>query len=403
MASKKAKAKDRKGEKLANVETKSSEHNHAETAALHQLTNITAFPRQYDMFELRATPNMGIGAFATSAMTAGTSFFKETPIMSFLKPDFLITEREVATAYNKLSAHDKKLFDEARHDRSHSPKCPCKRGVVSANNFSGHTFPISSRFNHSCAPNIAMVAALKGNYQTFRTLKDVALGEELTFNYTSGVAYLSTVQRKYELSSGFYGFQCLCTLCQQPSSQRLASDIRRVLLRSLTFWLRKRDVPDVSPCPALLQSKPDPSLLRQGVYTLLYALLMEAEGIKDDPGAYLGYAYTALHVLNISFHYDVLRISPRVVQEMRMWMRKSEESVLLQYGDLSEGQEDWQYIREAMVPACVPDNGELNWVNLMEVSRNTEKRGMRFFSSIKPGHEQPEDIARRRLWDVMRS
>lgn len=347
---------------------------------------MAAFPKQFDMFELKTTPDKGIGAFATTAMPAGTSFFKEIPIMTFNKPWYFITEHEIAGKYNRLSAADKTLFDEARHDRGHPPGCKCMKGTTSLNSFGNppKIYPIGSRFNHSCDPNITMLYPLKGVYQTFRTLRAVEAGEELSFCYADKINYLTTAQRKVELSDDAFHFTCLCSLCQLPATQRLASDLRRVLLRHLRLWLRKKDIADVQLSPALLETAPDPKLMERGVYTLLYAMLQEAEGMTSGGDAYLGYGYSVLHVLNVAFHSKLMCIPPRIVQDMRMWMHKSEQNVLLQYGDLSEGQNDWQCIRQAADPACVPDSGELDWEKLFAVAAETAKGGMRFFSAVPP-------------------
>lgn len=347
---------------------------------------MTAFFKEFDMFELRATPDKGIGAFATSSVPAGTSFFKEVPIMTFDKLWCFISGAEVIRKYNRLPPADRTLFDEARHDMKHPSGCGCKKGTAGANSFGDppHVYPIGSRFNHSCEPNIMMLSPLRGIYQTFRTTRAVALGEELCFSYSTNLEHLSTAQRKVELSKDAYNFECLCSLCQRPAALRQASDMRRTLLRYLHFWLRKKDSCEVQPWPALLKSAPDPKLLKCGVYTLLYAMLGEAEGITPGSDAYLAYAYTVLHILNAAFHNDVQRISPRVVQDMRLWMRKSEDNVLLQYGSAAEGEAGWLAIRQAMSSACVPDNGELNWDNLMVVAERLSNKGMRLFCSVPP-------------------
>lgn len=308
--------------------------------------------------------------------------------MAFDKPFSLITEAEIRKKYMYLSAADKTLFDEARHAPEHGPNCKCMTGTVGANSFGDpvKVYPIGSRFNHSCDPNVMMLMPLpgQGNHQTFRTLKALGPGEEMCFNYSQKLDFLSTSQREIELRDGIFHFTCLCSLCRKPRAQNLASDMRRVLLRHLHFWLRKKDVPEVTPCPVLLNSTPDPKLLKQGVYTLLYALLQEAEGIITGGDAYLAYAYTVLHVLNIAFHYRVADISPRVVRDMRMWMQKSEENVLLQFGDLGEGEDAFQGIRKAIHPTCVPDNGEMDWENISVVAMELAMSGMSLLSSAKP-------------------
>lgn len=85
-------------------------------------------------------------------------------------------------------------------------------------------FILASRFNSSCTPNISKSWDEIRNVMVFRTLRDIAEGEELCFNYC-GV--LGTKQeRKQELLEDF-GFDCICSACQLDGEEALESDKRR--------------------------------------------------------------------------------------------------------------------------------------------------------------------------------
>lgn len=339
------------------------------------------------MFELKPTPDKGIGAFAIQDIPAGTSFHREIPIMIFTMKDHFISERDVVDKYNKLTDTDKIIFDQARHDTSHPPHCTCKKGVASANSFRNppRIYPIGSRFNHSCDPNMMMLAPVEGIYQTFRTLKQVSAGEELCFNYSAiKLTYLPTAERKVQMRKEIFHFDCLCSFCHRPAADILASDMRRKLLLQLDFWLRvKGTFAENFATRAHRSAEMDLKLKRRGVYALLFAMLHEAEGIVIGPDAYASYGNIARHVLNTAYHKKILRISPRVVQEMRLWMRKAEDNVMLQYGDPTEGDELLS-IKEAMSPVLVQDDGTLNWPGLLKVAAACSKTSPQLFSSAPP-------------------
>lgn len=90
--------------------------------------------------------------------------------MAFDKPFSLITEAEIRKKYMYLSAADKTLFDEARHAPEHGPNCKCMTGTVGANSFGDpvKVYPIGSRFNHSCDPNVMMLMPLPGQSSDFQ-------------------------------------------------------------------------------------------------------------------------------------------------------------------------------------------------------------------------------------------
>ena len=91
-------------------------------------------------------------------------------------------------------------------------------------------FLLASRFNSSCTPNVSKSWDELRRVMVFRTLRDVAEGEELCFNYC-GV--LSTQEeRKREMLEDF-GFECLCSACRLEGEEALESDKRRSTISRL--------------------------------------------------------------------------------------------------------------------------------------------------------------------------
>ena len=70
-------------------------------------------------------------------------------------------------------------------------------------------FPVSSLFNHSCYPNMQFCS--EGNVLTYRLLRPVAKGEELTINYTA--LYQSRASRRDDLQAQKQ-FICRCDRCE---------------------------------------------------------------------------------------------------------------------------------------------------------------------------------------------
>jgi len=71
-----------------------------------------------------------------------------------------------------------------------------------------------SRFNHSCAPNLSRRFTADGRVQ-LRTSRAVAAGEELTISYLGDAELLqSTERRRFQLQP--YGFTCDCPRCAAP-------------------------------------------------------------------------------------------------------------------------------------------------------------------------------------------
>lgn len=355
-----------------------------------------------------------MGAFATRDIPAATNIFVEHPLMTIYPSGFQVSEFEVLRAYEQLSSADKQLFDQARHDPDHGPRCKCKVGIAQKNNFSEQgecihldvyqrrhlltcerslvdgpmtVYPIGSKFNHSCRPNVIMLTPLKGVYHTFRTIKDVNKGEELTFSYLHDIELMTTEERQKLFQKESTAFACTCEHCSLPAHQSLVSDMRRCILRYLFYWLRNKDVRHFGfQSPKVLRSVANPKLLSNGVYSLLYAILLEAEGIVNTPDSHLAYALTAWHVLNVAHHKKLDRIRPSTVQDIRMWMQKSKSNLRIQYGEAKEeAGEMWMGIELATDPGCVVDDGTLQWEALYLVEKLVARKfRIRLFTMAPP-------------------
>ncbi|KAF7296032.1 Aldehyde dehydrogenase [Mycena kentingensis (nom. inval.)] len=82
-----------------------------------------------------------------------------------------------------------------------------------------------SRLNHSCSPNTQPKFSLESFSYTLYAVRDIAKGDELTFQYTDVMK--SKIERNEELSPR--GFECSCIACTDPTS-----DARRALIQMFT-------------------------------------------------------------------------------------------------------------------------------------------------------------------------
>ncbi|KIP04481.1 hypothetical protein PHLGIDRAFT_19952 [Phlebiopsis gigantea 11061_1 CR5-6] len=86
-------------------------------------------------------------------------------------------------------------------------------------------FLLASRFNSSCTPNVSKSWDELRSVMVFRTLRDIAEGEELCFNYCD---VLETQQERRRVLSSEFGFDCACPACCLQGDDAAESDRRRI-------------------------------------------------------------------------------------------------------------------------------------------------------------------------------
>jgi hypothetical protein len=146
--------------------------------------------------------------------------------------------------------------------------------------------PLQSRFNNSCVPNSKMIEQ-SGEMVRMAT-RDIAIDEEVTFAYGIGFEMMTQQERHTRLE-----FECVCKSCKLDTSSQQLSDLRRRLIRGLTY-LAKRTAPRCQ------QEAHDPSTIIKDlvvrraaqdkripianhfVYRALIGFLLEQEGLLDD-------------------------------------------------------------------------------------------------------------------------
>ncbi|BGP34195.1 hypothetical protein JCM10296v2_006010 [Rhodotorula toruloides] len=160
-------------------------------------------------FQLVVDPDKGVKAVATRAIKAGQLILTEAPL--FILDDDL-SEPTVAAVVSSLYLDEQAVF----HSLANSlPELGRHRGRVETNAFvltddygmnaGVGLLPLSSRFNHSCRPNVCRT--WDDDAQSERLVADeaVAKGTELCISY--GTLFKPRIQRQSVLSKK-YRFTC---------------------------------------------------------------------------------------------------------------------------------------------------------------------------------------------------
>lgn len=96
-------------------------------------------------------------------------------------------------------------------------------------------FVLLSRFNHSCIPN-ALMPISKGDSISCVATRDIRPGEEITFCYMDLECTTSLARKKV------LGFSCNCKACVPGTAFHQASELRRQLIRGLTYLTTGMDL-----------------------------------------------------------------------------------------------------------------------------------------------------------------
>ncbi|KAF2825868.1 SET domain-containing protein, partial [Ophiobolus disseminans] len=119
------------------------------------------------------------------------------------------TEQELGMPWLRISALHRKVLS-----------------IWDANTF-GDVFPLGSRLNHSCIPNINFAYNPSLEKETFHAVRDIAGGDELTVMYINGVSHTYS-QRQAELTK--WGFTCTCPGCDTTAADHEEKEEKRAKL-----------------------------------------------------------------------------------------------------------------------------------------------------------------------------
>ncbi|KAF9546659.1 SET domain-containing protein [Agrocybe pediades] len=250
------------------VEGESHPQQHSEWIVSEQVTKQKVFkapgypkpvPKPFDgdlpVYEIKATPDMGLGLFATRSFSAGDFIFAERPLLvlplgminlydevpaeasnrsgdlTYSHPatagPFNLGDAEVLIelAVSKMNPDVSRAFHSL--DNCHSPNDYSQMIWIALTNalrimnlYDGPTYraylnsyagisEIGSRINHSCKPNVYFTFDLASFSFSFKALRDIASGEQLFRSYCS--IHAGRAQRRKELAD--WNITCRCASC----------------------------------------------------------------------------------------------------------------------------------------------------------------------------------------------
>ncbi|KAI0718738.1 SET domain-containing protein [Cerioporus squamosus] len=259
---------------------------------------------------LRDTSGKGQGLFATRPITRGERVLAEAPLITQRQP---VSNATILAALTRLSDGDQRQYFALAN--AWVGVLPPPLGIFKTNalpcgdhdqsrGLAAETvaiFPLGSRFNSSCEPNVNNYWDEQHRQITFWAVRDIAEGEELCICY--GAPLASRADRRARLESSFR-FVCNCVACAREGAALKASDDRRVTISRLYDQI------------ATCGSNP-----ADGVRKVKEALrLLKTEHLIGSHGA--------------SFYYDAFQfcISVADVRNAKAWVTKAWEGYCVERG-----------------------------------------------------------------------
>ncbi|KAI9068103.1 SET domain-containing protein [Trametes sanguinea] len=238
----------------------------------HHLTEMQAFIRA-------EIPGKGSGLLAARKISRGELILEESPILTHSCDN--LTEAWLKTALRGLTPRESVAFWSLSHawmDHGISPRkgiwitnaipCGSPDDPDGEENDLEGIFPVASRFNSSCTPNVFPWWDACSQKLAIRAVREIDIGEELCVSY---IDVLIPRRDRAETLRMAYNFDCRCTACSLEGEDLVRSDHNRgamyyisqraAAIEGLTFY----------PCVGL-------SLVMRGLG------LLRAEGLLDVYG-----------------------------------------------------------------------------------------------------------------------
>ena len=186
-------------------------------------------------YTIAASPDKGLGVFASLPLTKGSLILSDTPILAIQKP---YTNHSILRHFESLPLPTRLQYMTLFcPDRSDDAGATDVVRIFDANSFAIGThaaiFLTATRFNHSCLPNSYYSWNTLLNRIELHTMVDVPRGEELTICYCH--PFLTREERIAELR--MYNFRCGCPACDVSTPFGQESEARRFEMRALEEWV----------------------------------------------------------------------------------------------------------------------------------------------------------------------
>lgn len=181
----------------------------------------------------------GLGIVATRPLEEGELILQERALFKLWQSQ--PSASDIKAQLSRLSKVDKDTFYDLAN--SESEDVPIEQGIWATNVFQIDNtykgiFPIASRINSSCRPNIAYSEDLRAGALQFRTIRPVKRGEELCHAYEPELHVRSERQRRYKSN---WDFDCACELCTASQEDVDESDDRICRMNKLEQRIKREN------------------------------------------------------------------------------------------------------------------------------------------------------------------
>lgn len=213
--------KENAKKKRAEASQKATEENRLlEQSTAETTTNRDDNNNDKLLYEIKASKGKGQGIFATKFIKEGTQLFQEFPLL-WGGPEWI--EKHLSFGVLSQERQDKMM---ALYKQCHCKKMPCTETelmkVFNVNGYEANpmrklgekrqsvVYEISSRFNHSCIPNVSRKLIVNEMRFIAFARNDIRKGEELTMDY---IGACREVKWRRDRLRFIYGFHCTCAAC----------------------------------------------------------------------------------------------------------------------------------------------------------------------------------------------
>ncbi len=139
-------------------------------------------------------------------------------------------------------------YNDKQKQLQHDSSSGTKRlwGIISSNSFENHEmnfqkrlYLTTSRFNHSCSPNVAY--DMVGWTIRLYAMRNIEAGDTLCISYSDVMYHFPSLERKKYLL-GALNFECACNACDMSVDEetRMKSDDNRKRLKKIAIELKHR-------------------------------------------------------------------------------------------------------------------------------------------------------------------
>jgi hypothetical protein len=223
-------------------------------------------------YKIANAGDKGLGVFALQMFRRRDLIVAEAPLFSI--PEDRINFQSVATAVGGLSSEEVQKYVSLKNaDPEGGHYGHPFLGIFVTNAFPtdsdrGGIFLEVSRFNHSCLPNVRTSWDPDTNRMRVYALRDIAYGDEIFVSYIgSKILYGSSRAERQTRLMSRYMFTCACTACGLQGPVAVASDERRLQIK--TLW---DSVPNLRP-----------QQTRDLLFAIMHTIrLLEKEGCAAD-------------------------------------------------------------------------------------------------------------------------